>query len=240
MTTRIKDKQAARQATRIAQIAALALAVGGAIAVAKLPGLEVKDIELAPAGPVSGGVAVDQPKGDTTPPPDRLVTADNFSYIANVPEALAAVEEPRDEPPVDTGGRLSDFDVRFVGSITSGGRAAAFVNIAGVTKVLRPGETYEGVQLVEVVGDEIVVSIDGGEEEMIGKSERKGSAVSVVIGGAPAAPANTPNSAVAGDEPNQISPDMSREERRAALMERARSDRGRWERNRGDNGGPPN
>ncbi|QKK07350.1 MAG: hypothetical protein HND58_03750 [Planctomycetota bacterium] len=142
-----------------------------------------------------------------------------------MPEALAAVEEPRDEPPVDTGGRLSDFDVRFVGSITSGGRAAAFVNIAGVTKVLRPGESYEGVQLVEVVGDEIAVSIDGGEEEMIGKSERKGSAVSVVIGGAPAAPANTPNSAVAGDEPNQISPDMSREERRAALMERAQRSR---------------
>ncbi|MFG0242070.1 MAG: hypothetical protein ACF8R9_04705 [Phycisphaerales bacterium JB054] len=240
MTTRIKDKHAAKQATRIAQIAALALAVGGAIAVAKLPGLEVKDIELAPAGPVSAGIVPEQPKGDTTPPPDRLVTADNFSYIANVPEAVAVVEEPRDEPPVETGGRLSDFDVRFVGSITSGGRAAAFVNIAGVTKVLRPGDTYEGVRLVEVVGNEIAVSIDGGEEEMIRKSERKGSAVSVAIGGAPAAPVNTPNTAVAGDEPNQLSPDMSREERRAALLERARSDRGRWQRDRGQNGGPPN
>ena len=75
---------------------------------------------------------------------------------------------------------------------------------------------------------------------MIRKSERKGSAVSVAIGGAPAAPVNSPNTAVAGDEPNQLSPDMSREERRAALLERARSDRGRWQRDRGENGGPPN
>jgi hypothetical protein len=242
MAHHIKDKAAARKATRVAQVSAVALAVlGGAVAVAKIPGLEIKDIEPAPVGPVASGAQTNTEKPDPVSRPDAILIDENLSYIGNapVPKTTAAADEP-DSNPIDTGGGLSDRDIRFIGLIKSGGRASAFLNIAGVTKILRPGDVYEGVKLVEVVGDEITVSIDGGEEEMIGKAERKGSAVSVVTGGAPSSPQNTANTAVAGDEPPTSTPDMSREERRAALLERAKADRGRWQRDRGENGGPPN
>lgn len=238
MSTRIKDKAAARKAAHAARIAALLLAaVGGAVAFAGIPGLAVRDIEPAPPTPV-GTTNPNKPAAeDAPPPPDVYGIADTLSYIGNVPEPeTVVVEDTNDEPVEDTGGGLTEREIRFVGSITSGGRDAAFLNIAGVTKVLRPGEVYEGVRLVEVVGDEIAVSINGGEEEMIGKSERKGSAVSVVTGGAPA-PAST---AVAGDEPRIDASDMSREQRRAEMLERARSERARWQRDRGERNGPPN
>ena len=239
MAAHIKDKKSARKATRIAQGSTLLLAVAsGAVAVAGLPGLEISDIEPAPVAPV-GGVA-ETPPGDTEtiPLPDVYVIGDNLSYIGNapVPQAVVAQDEP-DDP--DIGGGLTEDEVRFIGSIRSGGRAAAFVNIAGVTKVLRPGEVYDGVKLVEVIGNEIAISINGGEEEMIRKDVRQGSAISVVTGGAPTAQDAAGTKAVAGDSPREFTPDMSREER-LKVIERARENRFRWQRDRGNNGGPPN
>lgn len=242
MTTRIRDKHAARRATRIAQISAAALAaIGAAVAVAGLPGMEVKDYEPAPIGPVGTDTDTPRAEEDAVVYPDPYGVAESLSYIGNAPEPEAvAIDEPVDVPPPSTNGGMTGIDVRYIGSITSGGRPAAFLNIAGVTKFLRPGEVYEGVKLVEVVGNEVAISINGGEEEMIGKAERKGSAISVVTGGAPAVERSEPNTAVAGDEPPMPPTEMSREERRQYYLDRARSDRTRWQRERGENGGPPN
>ncbi len=241
MAVHIKDKKSARNATRIAQGSALLLAIaGGAVAVAGLPGLEVKDIEPAPIGPIGSAIEATPDETDTTPLPDVYVIGDNLSYIGNAPVPQAVVPDVPDDDPEPNIGGLTEDEVRFIGSIRSGGRAAAFVNIAGVTKILRPGEVYEGVKLVEVIGDEIAISINGGEEEMIRKDVRQGSAVSVVIGGATAVQDASGTKAIAGDAPPEITPNMSREERRAVLLERAKTDRSRWQRDRGNNGGPPN
>ncbi len=238
MAAHIKDKKSARNATRIAQGSALLLAIaGGAVAVAGLPGLDVPDIEPAPVGPIGSGIKATPADTDTTPLPDVYVIGDNLSYIGNAPVPQAVLPDAPDAPDIDGG--ITEDEVRFIGSIRSGGRAAAFVNIAGVTKVLRPGDVYEGVKLVEVIGDEIAISINGGEEEMIRKDERQGSAISVVTGGAPSAQDAAGTKAVAGDSPREFNPDMSSEER-LKVIERARENRSRWRRDRGNNGGPPN
>ncbi|MDQ7012345.1 MAG: hypothetical protein Q9O74_00440 [Planctomycetota bacterium] len=238
MAAHIKDKKSARNATRIAQGSALLLAIaGGAVAVAGLPGLDVPDIEPAPVGPIGSGIKATPTDTDTTPLPDVYVIGDNLSYIGNAPVPQAVLPDVPDEPVPDSG--ITEREVRFIGSIKSGGRAAAFVNIAGVTKVLRPGEVYDGVKLVEVVGNEIAISIDGGEEEMIRKDQRQGSGVSVVTGGAPTLQDAAGTKAIAGDLP-ELSPDMSSEERLAVLRERTKERRSRWQRDRGNNGGPPN
>ena len=130
-----------------------------------------------------------------------------------------------------------------VGCRPVGDRAAAWVSVGGVTKLLRPGgEAYDGVALRSVTDDEIVISIDGSDETTVEKAERQGPAVTVLVGGAP--PPSEP--VVAGEEPEspRFSPDMSREERRAMLLERARDERARWQRDRGDRddgeeGSPP-
>lgn len=239
MAVHIRDKKSARNATRIAQGSALLLAIAaGAVAVAGLPGLDVEDIEPTPTVPVGGEAEQPRAETDPTPPPDVYTIGDNLSYIGNAPVPQAVVTEAEPVEPEPDGG-LTEREVRFIGSIVSGGRAAAFVNVAGVTKVLRPGEVFEGVRLVEVVGDEIAISIDGGEEEMIRKEQRQGSAVSVVTGGAPVVENAPATKAVAGDMP-ELSPDMSSEERLAVLRERAKERRSRWQRDRGNNGGPPN
>lgn len=240
MTPRIKDKRAAHRATLAAQAVAAVLAIaGGSVAVFGLPGLKV-DLAEPVVGSGDQGESLSTEQPDLPLAMDVVAIAEGLSYLGNVP-----VPDPEAQPD-DIGGGLAEDpperEVRFVGSIRVGDRHAAFLNVAGVTKLLRPGDDYEGVRLVEVIGDEVVVSINGGDEEMLEKAERHGPSVSLVTGGAPKIDPGD-GTAVAGDgpiEPANFTPDMSREERRAALLERARGERARWERERGQGGGPPN
>ncbi|VAX42344.1 hypothetical protein MNBD_PLANCTO03-531 [hydrothermal vent metagenome] len=242
MHSPVRTRQSARKATLAAQAAALVLLVGGGVmAYTGLPGLDPAAPEPPP---LSGGetdqgdeVASGQAAEEYTPVVDPETVDGNLSMVSNSPEPpVDPVDEPggEDMPP-----ETATVGIRYVGSIKVGGRGAAFLNIGGITKLLRPGgASFEGVQLVRVEEDEIVISVDGGIEQTIEKSMREGSGVSVVAGGAPK-PAET--SVVDGDEPMsppRFTPDMSREERRAVILERSRRERDKWERDRGQDGGP--
>lgn len=245
MHTPIRSRKSARTATIAAQAAALVLVIsGGVMAFTDLPGLKVSEEAGEPrpapdAGGQSGGPGVGAGRTYAASVDPETVDA-MLGMIKNRPvpdEPVEGGSEGDDLPPDPA----PDTSVRYVGSIRVGGRAAAFMNIGGITKLLRPGGAeYEGVRLVSVDDDRVVVSIDGRAEQEIEKTRRSGPAVSVVVGGAPA-PERDPT-AVADESPQAptFTPDMSREERRQALLERARSERGRWERQRGDGGGPPN
>ncbi|HZW10669.1 MAG TPA: hypothetical protein VFF69_12265 [Phycisphaerales bacterium] len=234
MNWRIRDKRAARRATTAAQAGAVVLlASGAAMAMLGPRLLDVEEPEApgveSPEQPVPAQAIDAQPRAY-----DAAVIGENFSYLANkpVPDAepeLAAEEAPPDVAPT------SSKNVRYVGAVRMGQRRAAFINIAGVTKLLRPGQEHDGVRLVSVEDERVVVAIDGGPEEAVAKADREGPAVSVVVGGAPEP---EPAPVVAGDsaEPPRFTPDMSREERRAMLLERARDERSRWERDRDERG----
>lgn len=235
MAWRVRNKQSARKATIAAQVAVVLFA-GSSIAMAFMGGniLEIEDAEPAAAHPAPQpeDTAAD---AQQTRRFDETITAENFTFLANAPEAAPEPEEPQEavvQTPTESG-----REIRYIGSIRSGERAAAFISIAGVTKLLRPGQSHEGVELVSVGEDEVVVAIDGVVEETIGKAERTGSGVTMVVGGAPAPEVTSP--VVADDEAEsagRFSPDMSREERRAMLMERAREERARWQRDRDERG----
>lgn len=239
MNWRIRNKQAARKATIAAQAAACVLVVsGGAMAVFGQRILKVEPPVLVPTPPqpeeqAEGGA------GGTGRSFDPVVVSENLGAIGNAPvpdpkpEEAAAGNDLQSDP-------SDDREIRYVGSVQVGERAAAFLNIAGATRLLRLGQTYEGVRLVSVEGGQVVISVDGGDEQTVEKSERQGPAVSVLVGGAPGPVAATP--VVSSEQPPtpaSFTPNMSREERRAALIERARDERARWDRQRGDGGGGP-
>ncbi len=241
MHSPVRTRHSARKATLAAQAGALVLIVGGGVmAYTGLPGLEMPEPETAilPDGDTQPGegTGTEATADSYTPVIDPETIDGNLSLISNYPvPPVEPIEEPREELlPEDPG-----EGIRYVGSIKIGGRAAAFLNIGGITKLLRPGgSSFEGVQLVRVDEGEVVITMDDGPEQTIEKSLREGSAVSIVIGGAPKP---SGNGVVAGDEPTSapsFTPDMSREERRAVILERARSERNRWERDRGNDGGP--
>ncbi|MCC7388026.1 MAG: hypothetical protein IT431_04575 [Phycisphaerales bacterium] len=244
MHTPIRTRKSARVTTIAAQAAAMVLllsAVGmGAFG---LPGLGMPETPVAPAGGAEGqpGEEPEQPGRQYVAVVDPETVDYSLGMIKNhpVPDPEPGPDEVviEDDPEID-----STPGVRYVGSIKVGGRAAAFMNIGGITKLLRPGGAeYEGVRLVRVDEGSVVVSIRGGDEQEIEKTERVGPAVSVVLGGAPE-PVKDDFTAVAEDSPQapNFTPDMSREERRQMLLDRARTERGRWERQRGEDGGPPN
>lgn len=241
MHSPVRTRQSARKATLAAQAGALVLIVGGGgMAYTGLPGLAMPEPEVAPlpdGDTQSGeGAGTDVTTDDYAPVIDPETIDGNLSLVSNCPvPPVEPIDDPGEElPPEDVG-----EGVRYVGSIKVGGRVAAFLNIGGITKLLRPGgSSFEGVQLVRVDEGEVVITMDDGPEQTIEKSLREGSAVSVVIGGAPK-PAT--NGVVADDEPvsaPSFTPDMSREERRAVILDRARNERSRWERDRGNDGGP--
>lgn len=240
MKWRIRDKRAARKATGAAQAAAVLLFASGAAMAMFGPNLlEVEEPEAAGPAPRAGLPPVQTSQAETRSF-DATIVSDNLSYLANkpVPDPEPEVEVAEEETPTTAGDAQ---DVRYVGAVRVGDRMAAFLNIAGVTKMLRPGQEHEGVQVVSITEDEIVVAIDGGAEQSIQKAERAGPAVTVVVGGAPE-PEPTqptePGGMVAGEgaDSPRFTPEMSREERRAMLLERAREERSRWERDRGERG----
>lgn len=246
MHTPIRTKQSARRATIAAQAAAMVvLACGTAMAFLGVPGLSVAD--PTPAAQDQPDAGTDLPDGDGAEPGvpyaaavDPVTVDELLGMIGNAP--VPAPEPEGGEIVVETSEPDPGPGIRFVGTIKVGGRAAAFMNIGGVTKLLRPdGPDYQGVRLVSINADEVVISVDDGPAQTIERSAREGSAVSLVTGGAPVG-VKTAESQVSGDPPQaaDFTPDMSREDRRAALLERARSERGRWERDRGEGGGPPN
>ena len=245
MATHVRSRQSARKAAIVAQAAAGVLVLSGAaMGFFGLPGLDPEKqtepaVQPSPAGDQSQGTPTRPPADEIGPLHDPETVELSFSMLSNFPTPDPVVEpDPDDGPDVP---EVDDIGVRYVGSIKVGGEAAAFMNIGGVTKLLRPGgKPYEGVRLVRVEGDSVVVSMNDAPERTIEKAARSGPAVSLVVGGAPAV--KEPVTALSDDnpEPASFTPDMSREERRAALLERARSERSRWERQRGDGGGPPN
>ncbi len=242
MHSPVRTRQSARKATIAAQCAALVLFIGGGVmAYTGLPGLSMPEAEPTP---LSGGAAdhIDDPGAEATeeryaPVIDPETIDGNLSMVSNSP--VPTVEPIEEVFTGDTPTQDTTEGVRYVGSIKVGGRAAAFLNIGGITKLLRPGgSSFEGVRLVRVDEDEVVITMNDGGEQTIGKSAREGSAVSLVVGGAPQ---RAENSAVGGDVPDappSFTPDMSREERRALILERSRSERNKWDRNRGRDGGP--
>jgi hypothetical protein len=235
MKWRVRDKQSARKATVGAQAAAVVLVASG-VAMGML-GPEILKVEqVAPSEPAPETSESSDSSEPVDPAQiDAVTVAENFEYLANRPQPdPEAPETAEAESPTEP--QAEERGVRYVGSVRVGDRMSAWVNIGGVTKLLRPGGEYGQVRLVSVGDDEIVVSIDGGDEESVQKSQREGPAVTMVVGGAPA-PEATP--VVAGDEPDQprFTPDMSREERRAMLLERARDERERsWRRDREESG----
>lgn len=244
MHTPIRSRKSARNTTLVAQAAAIVLGISGTVMAFKgLPGLG-----LTETAPDTQPGAIDQPDTPPGQPGRQFVAAvdpETVDYslgmVSNhpVPDPEPGPGEVviEDEPETDPAP-----GVRYVGSIKVGGRAAAFMNIGGITKLLRPGGAeYEGVRLVSVDNDHVVVSINGRDEQEIEKTQRVGPAVSVVVGGA-TPPVKDGFTAVADESPQapNFTPDMSREERRQMLLDRARTERGRWERQRGEGGGPPN
>lgn len=236
MAMHIRDKQAARKLTAAAQLAAVVFVGTAGAAAAGIFALGEFRAPQAPADPVVPELT-DPAQAAADPEPrfeqvDNLTIRENLSLLGNKPEPpdeseLAADPEP-DEPETD-----DSREIRFVGSVRSRGQTAAFLSIGGVTKLLRPGQAYEGIELVAVEDDFVRLSINGGDEEAIDRAERTGSAVSVVVGGAPDAPKTVAGNAAL--EPDSgFEGDMSREERRAQLIERARADRSRWQRDRGE------
>jgi hypothetical protein len=242
MTARFRDKQSARNATKAAQAGAVVLiVVVSGVAAFGLPGLKVEEVRVAPPVEDQGPDSPQpRPGAQAEPAADTMLIAENLGYLGNVPTPPEPVEvadagDSGPEIPEESPGR----EVRYVGSIISGDRASALLNIGGVSRVLRPGQVYEGVELLEVGPAEVVISIDGADARRVEKSERQGPSVLVATGGAPPPP--TPEQqmrAIAGEQPGtarEITPDMSREERRAVLMERAERARNeRWRRERDD------
>ncbi|MBK7403828.1 MAG: hypothetical protein IPJ41_04135 [Phycisphaerales bacterium] len=239
MTWRIKNRRAAKKATRAAQAAGVLLLVSG-VAMGAFGQLVLQVDE--PAAPPRPAPIEEQPDQGATPTGrafDPIAVNDNLSMILNkpLPDPIptAAGPDEGEPPPTEAPSR----EIRYVGSVQVGEKAAAFMSISGATKLLRVGQTFEGVRLVAVESGEVTISVDGGDEQTVEKAERHGSAVSVLVGGAPEPTPETP--VVAGDQPVQppnFTPNMSREDRRAALIEQARQGRARWDRQRGE-GGPP-
>ncbi len=235
MSWRIRDKQSARKATLAAQAAVVVLAASGVATATLGPRL----LEAEP--PPEHGSLPEPSDPGLRPPEEQVVAIDSatvaeyMSYLGNTPQPDPVAPEVAEGPEEPDATTTSDADVRYIGSVRVGARAAAWVNIGGVTKLLRPGgEPFQGVELISVGDDEIVISVDGGDEATVEKAERQGPAVTVLVGGAPA----PVEPVVAGESPEpRFSPDMSREERRAMLLERAREERSRsWQRDREERG----
>ena len=245
MHTPIRTKQSARRATIAAQAAAMVvLACGTAMAFLGVPGLSVAEQPPRAEDPPAGGTDLPDGGAEAGTPyaaaVDPVTVDELLGMIGNAP--VPAPEPEGGETVVETEEPDAGPGIRFVGTIKVGGRAAAFMNIGGVTKLLRPdGPEYQGVRLVSIVGDEVVISVDDGPAQTIERSAREGSAVSMVSGGAPVG-VKTAESQVSGDPPPaaDFTQNLRAEDGGAALLEQARSERGRWERDRGEGGGPPN
>lgn len=229
MHRRWADRASARRATIAAAACTGVFAVGaGAVGIFG-PSLFEPRFESA-AGPSPIEDPIDQTLPPEPPRPVDLASiAELLGQVKNVPvpDQVASIEgEPEViEPEVDPG------EIRFVGSVTSGSGAAAFLSINGATRLVRVGQEREGVRLVSVEPDRAVVERDGARSTLE-KAERTGKVVTMIE-------TTTPEGAVEADMPRgsdsgapEFRPDMSDEERREMMMERARRARDRFERNR--------
>jgi hypothetical protein len=233
MSSHTRDKQSAHKMATLAKLAVLVSASGAVAAGFAMGRFEPNEIGEGPVvDPNAAADAMDPP-----PQAPQIVVVDNTT-VDELLGSLSNAPVPQNEPDDavgDAGDNLpppTTREVRYIGTVRSGGRAAAFLNIAGVTKLLRPGQSYDGVELVSVEGDEITVNVDGVEGQRLERSERTASAVTVVSGGAPAdAPKTIAGEALTPDP--EFEGEMSRDERRQQLLDRARSERSRWQRDRG-------
>lgn len=163
---------------------------------------------------VSPNVTLPKPEAPGTPsgpdnpvrsaaidPPDAEALSDaayRLEWAANRPKKVEPAPGPL-EPTPAAPGSLAGW--RYLGSIITGARRSAILNVDGKQVVLAQGAERNGIRLVEVKADAIVVN-DGAGLRELRKEQKTGPAVAWVTppAGGPGAPIRPMNGAMNGLE----------------------------------------
>jgi hypothetical protein len=185
----VNRKQAGRF-TLMARVAVGVLVVGAlSIAVFGLP--EPPSRERT--GPIIG---FDDPgtspgtgsTGSGSPLVDAEGIAIRLSQLANAPKVVATIPtEPSDDGMIDDLPNLMFpvDEIRFLGVIKEPDRLLALTRISGRQTVMWPGRIFEGIELLEVTPEWILIDQDGAEQR-IERAERTALALNKII--VPSAP----------------------------------------------------
>lgn len=159
------SRETARRRTTLAKISALALAVGAGAVVAIEPGLVT-----APPPPDLSADTADQAGGHEPPAPafDTLAMASTIEAIGR--ERVPPPESPK---PADAPGTTPDSaptapppseagrQWKYIGSVVGPRSSHAMVTIGGRQRLVAAGAEHDGVRLMAVEPDQIVVDDHG-------------------------------------------------------------------------------
>lgn len=177
----------AKKYARLAQIAGGALAVSAAVLLAvEVPMLGVRE---TPVEEILPPAATPTDNGQQAAAPEREFTAEDMTGI-DVRLATARVAPPKKPEetaanPTDTPGTApaegasSQGGWRYLGSVIEPNRRIALVSIDGRQRMLAEGREVDGVRLVQVTDDRIVIE-DAGVRRGIRREQRHGSPVAWV------------------------------------------------------------
>lgn len=182
--TALNGQQASKY-VRIAQVAGLALAATAVLLwIGGVPGMAIEDRPESP-------LVVQPPPADPAPDaatPD-LTSADLADMVERLEMARVQVEKPAvvaqdtpDDPEQEEekiGDNADQPRWRYLGAIIEPTRRVALVSIEGRQRILAVGREIDGVQLLSVEPDSIVVS-ENGEQARLTRDERTGPSVAWV------------------------------------------------------------
>lgn len=231
----------ARRMSRAAQLGAgVVVTLAAGLWAFQIPGMQVAPPEPEPVKPAPGGESTSSggSSGSDAVTDGELkelaIRLDSARKKAPPPEEKPKADESEDVK-VDTGGW------KYLGSIIEPDRRLALVSIAGKQRLLSPGSEVDGVLVVDVADDDVLVSDDSGER-LIPKESRpsEGGRVNWVAvaasGGGAEVVASKAVIVPTGQSPSTIKVDPRAQERDARqrwMSDPERRDRiARWQRER--------
>lgn len=185
--TALNGQQAARY-VRVAQVAGLALAATAVLLwVGGVPGMAIQDrpaeaLVIQPPAPEPakqpGSAAPKLTRDDLDDMAQRLEMA-RVKVEKPEPAPTVVAEQPADTEQPTIGGNPDQPRWRYLGSIIEPNRSVALVSISGRQRILGVGREVDGVEVVSVEPDAIVVR-ENGELARLTRDERSGPPVAWV------------------------------------------------------------
>jgi len=231
---RMPDRRTARKVAYVAQAAvAGTLVLTTAVVALGVPGLDPRPVAPPEPPRVEADTRAAQDAA-AAPRIDAEAVSFMLGSVRNRPEPpIVAQADP--EETVETLTPSTDGEIRFLGGIIEPNRAVALLSFDGVQRMVAVGREHRGYRVLRVEPDHVVLS-RGGDDIVIDKSERQGSAVSAVT---PRPGATNPANAMVMSQPGADDPAVLR----ARAAERAREEiarrRGDFERVRAERGVQP-
>ncbi len=193
-----KSASKLRRIRTVAQaVAVVAAASAGMVGAVGLPGLEAPAPVIPPTG-----VQPDPVTPSTDDPTDRVSTTHSSGLIAGSLGGIANAPLPPEEPVENTGDVLTETDpdpaestdLRYIGRMAS----RAVLVIDDSQRLLSQGDSFSGVELLEIEPDYVIVLVDEDRKRI----ERDGAKLSRVTSADAPTTLPTTKTPLHGGKPN--------------------------------------